>query len=306
MTETSYLGLKKPAPEDYYDVGDWNDNSDTLDQFAEGIAGDGGVLQQMQAAIAAAAVGLKLKGAVNYYANLPTTGVQEGDAYTVLYAGSSGTAPLGLEYAWAKYNNTLQWVPVGVDPSAFARADDVAAAQAETDAMLIELIDSGAKNRVFFTRGTETHNGVTFTVNDDLSVTLTGTASQYFAFRIIGDPDNTGWQYGKPIERGTYILSGLPTGASATTFRYLLGLMPSSAGTRTSESIYDVTKQITVDNDTTRYDLSIYVATNAAFTTPVTIKPMICKKKYYTRSTKYVPGSPTNAELFEMIRAAQT
>ena len=55
MTTTDYLGLKKPDPQDYYNVEDWNDNSDTLDQFAEGLAGDSGVLQQMQAAITAKA-----------------------------------------------------------------------------------------------------------------------------------------------------------------------------------------------------------------------------------------------------------
>ena len=179
------------------------------------------------------------------------------------------------------------------------------AADESHTAMLIELLNGGAKNVVAYTRGTETHNGVTFTVNDDLSVTLSGVASQYFAFRIIGDPDNTGWVYGQPIDADTYILSGLPSGASSTTFRYLLGLTASSSATRTSESIYTSTKEFTVQNDTTRFDLSIYVATGADFSTPVTIKPMITKKKYYQLTNKYVAGSPTNAQLFKMIRDMQ-
>lgn len=183
------------------------------------------------------------------------------------------------------------------------------AADESHTAMLIELLNGGAKNIVAFTRGTETHNGVTFTVNDDLSVTLSTVAgspcSQYFALRLIGDPDTTGWAYGQPIEKGTYILSGLPSGASASTFRYLLGLAASSTATRTSESVYATTKEFTVQNDTTRFDLSIYVATGADFSTPVTIKPMITKKKYYQLTDKYVAGSPTNAQLFKMIRDMQ-
>lgn len=52
-TTTDFLGLKKPAQEDYYNVDDWNDNSDTLDQYAAGLSGEGGVIPALQAAVAA-------------------------------------------------------------------------------------------------------------------------------------------------------------------------------------------------------------------------------------------------------------
>ena len=44
----------------------------------------------------AAAAGLRYKGAVNYYSDLPNN-AEIGDAYTVLYAGSSGSVADGTE-----------------------------------------------------------------------------------------------------------------------------------------------------------------------------------------------------------------
>lgn len=168
------------------------------------------------------------------------------------------------------------------------------------DEVIADLIDHGAKNLVWLNRGTETVNGVTLTVNDDLSVTLSGTCSGYFSFRIVGDQSSTAYQYAQPIEKGSYILTGLPESASATTVRYLLGITLSSSSTRTSESVY-ADKVFDIDKDTARFDLSIYVATGATFSTPVTVHPMVCKQKYYTRTQKYVSGSPSNAELYKMI-----
>lgn len=59
--------------------------------------------------------GLTLKGAVNYYSNLPSSGNIEGDCYIVLYKGTSGTERSGERYAWTKYEGTLQWILVGKD-----------------------------------------------------------------------------------------------------------------------------------------------------------------------------------------------
>lgn len=53
--------------------------------------------------------GIHYKGAVNYYANLPTN-AKEGDAYTVKYAGSTGTVADGTEYVWGKMDGVLSWI----------------------------------------------------------------------------------------------------------------------------------------------------------------------------------------------------
>lgn len=169
--------------------------------------------------------------------------------------------------------------------------------------IMIDLINTGNKNLVCNTAQTRTHNNVTFTVNDDLSVTLSGgAASQYYSFRIAGNQSDTSYQNQIPIPRGTYILSGLPSGASSTTFRYILGIRTASDQTRVSTSIYDGTYEFTVDNDTTRFDLAIYTATGADYTTPIQVFPMISRKNEYMFTSDYVSGSPSNAELYKMIR----
>lgn len=45
--------------------------------------------------------GVRYKGEVNYYNNLPND-AEEGDAYTVKYSGTSGSDPDGGEYVWGK------------------------------------------------------------------------------------------------------------------------------------------------------------------------------------------------------------
>lgn len=305
---TDYLGLTKPAQEDYYNVEDWNTNSDIIDQYVAGLSGEGGVIPALQAAVAAAAKGLKLKGAVNYYSDLPAN-PQEGDAYTVLYAGSSGTDPLGLEYAWASYNNTLQWVPIGVDPSVFARADDVAAAEAKQNTVLADLLNGQPKNISRFMHNGGTWYKITFTPNKvtgALQIQTDGASNGYKGFRILGtDADNVGWQYGVPIPRGTYKLTGLPSGASSSTFRYLLGIASSSTATRTSTSVYD-DYEFTVSNDTTRIDLSAYVAQGANLSSGVTLHPMLCRIEASNISDAFVPWHPPLDEMWAAIQALQT
>lgn len=66
--------------------------------------------------------GIHYKGAVNYYANLPTD-AEEGDAYTVKYAGSTGTVPDGTEYVWGKLNGTLTWIDFLKDSYTKAEVD---------------------------------------------------------------------------------------------------------------------------------------------------------------------------------------
>lgn len=169
--------------------------------------------------------------------------------------------------------------------------------------IMVNLINTGNKNLVCNTAQTGTHNGVTFTVNDDLSVTMSGgIATQYYSFRIAGNQADTSYQYQIPIPRGTYILSGLPTGAMSSTFRYVLGIRTDAEETRVSTSVYDDAYEFTVDNNTTRFDLAIYTATGANYTNPIQIFPMISRKDEFVFTPDYVSGSPSNADLYKMIR----
>lgn len=64
-------------------------------------------------AIAALPKGVVYKGAVSYYADLPQSGQEVGDCYTVKYEGTTGTVPNGSEYVWGLYEGTLQWILLG-------------------------------------------------------------------------------------------------------------------------------------------------------------------------------------------------
>lgn len=79
----------------------------------------------------AAAVGLKYKGAVNYYSDLPND-AEIGDAYTVLYAGSSGTVPDGTEYVWGELSGTAQWIDFSKDSYTKAEVNTLLAAKQAT------------------------------------------------------------------------------------------------------------------------------------------------------------------------------
>ena len=62
--------------------------------------------------------GIVYKGAVDYYNNLPNN-ASLGDCYSILYKGTSGTDPYGLEYIWGKINgqSSASWIKLGADIS---------------------------------------------------------------------------------------------------------------------------------------------------------------------------------------------
>lgn len=111
-TTTTNYGLIKPDTTDPILVGQLNDNMDTIDT----------VLKDHSDKIDAAALGIKYKGEVNYYADLPNS-AKIGDAYTVKYAGSSGTTPDGTEYVWGTVSGTNQWINFSKDSYTKAEVD---------------------------------------------------------------------------------------------------------------------------------------------------------------------------------------
>lgn len=111
-TTTTNYGLIKPGTDDPILVGQLNDNMDTIDT----------VLKDHSDKIDAAALGIKYKGEVNYYADLPNN-AEIGDAYTVKYSGSSGTTPDGTEYVWGTVSGTNQWINFSKDSYTKAEVD---------------------------------------------------------------------------------------------------------------------------------------------------------------------------------------
>ena len=117
-TKTEYYDFNLPADTDYADQNQFNENFEVLDT----------TLHNMQGQINSIAAGLKYKGAVNYYSQLPSN-AEIGDAYTVLYAGSSGTVPDGTEYVWGELNGTAQWIDFSKDTYTKAEVDALLAAK---------------------------------------------------------------------------------------------------------------------------------------------------------------------------------
>ena len=71
-------------------------------------------------AIAGLGKGITYKGAVSYYNDLPNN-ASIGDCYSVLYKGTSGTEPSGLEYVWGQTSGqgSASWIQLGADISGF-------------------------------------------------------------------------------------------------------------------------------------------------------------------------------------------
>lgn len=121
-TTTTNYGLIKPGTDDPILVGQLNDNADVIDA----------TLKSLSDALDVAKLGIKYKGEVNYYSNLPSSGNQIGDAYTVKYAGSSGTTPDGTEYVWGTVSGTNQWINFSKDSYTKAEVDALLALKVDT------------------------------------------------------------------------------------------------------------------------------------------------------------------------------
>ena len=161
-------------------------------------------------------------------------------------------------------------------------------------APVARLVDAGAKNLYIITNSSGQYLGVTFTVNDNGTVSVTGTAT---TSNSVFRPGN--WTCPKS---GTYIVSGCPAGGSWTpnTNKYRIRIAVNGiwkgddVGSKISLSLSagDVVElQI---NTAAGYEVS-----NLIF------KPMICTAEDHAISPEFVPHTPTMRELYEMILAMQ-
>lgn len=169
--------------------------------------------------------------------------------------------------------------------------------------LIVQNLNNSYKNRARIYPDTATYFGTTFAVDKDAgTITTSGTATGYKSFRFFGDMDNTGYQYAIPIPRGTYYLQGLPTGASSSTFRYIMGVYTDSSSTRQTNYIYDNDFVLTVDNDTTRIDIAAYISQGNVFSTPKVWKPFLVEQNDYFADPTYTPYCPTPMEMWHMMR----
>lgn len=112
MNQTENYSLNKPEYTDNVDIAKLNENADIIDAK----------LKEHSDALELAALGIKYRGAVDYYADLPLD-AEIGDAYTVKYSGDSGTTPDGTEYVWGNVGGSEQWIDFSKDSYTKAEVD---------------------------------------------------------------------------------------------------------------------------------------------------------------------------------------
>lgn len=174
-----------------------------------------------------------------------------------------------------------------------AVADEAAARQA-ADAELHDAVGAvaaqGAKNLLQITASSQTIKGVTFTVNDDQTVTVNGTNDGTGASTFVIVPN----AQAITIPDGNYILSGCPTGGGESAPFDLRWYMYSPG-----KSAYDSGNGASIEKsgNGTGSNIAIVVKTGQTAHN-ITFKPMI-RRAEITDST-YVPYAPTNRELYEL------
>jgi len=180
--------------------------------------------------------------------------------------------------------------------------DEALTAGLQSKAALVDIVDGGAKNRLPFndlaaiktqnTSGTwngnaYTHNnGVTFTVNDDFSVSVNGTATGGNAVLVLSPVG------GFTVEEGSWILSGCPEGGSGSS--YSIAIAGTVSDTGSAAEFTAVTNKL----------VRIYVISRTT-ADGLIFKPMICSKAEWDISQAYQPYRPSYQELYERILALE-
>lgn len=155
------------------------------------------------------------------------------------------------------------------------------------------LIDNGAKNllNVFTVRTPQVINGITWTINSDGTVSASGTASANSFLYLL--PNNSNIAYG--VET---VISGCPAGGSASTYEIQVAMV---GGT----TYHDYGSGETIPDDYVyRYFVcAVRSGQSIPAGSPLVFKPMICRKTFADITSAFVPYSPTNAELYQLIRS---
>ena len=138
-------------------------------------------------------------------------------------------------------------------------------------------------------------NGLTYTVNADKSVTVTGNSTAYNAFTVAGSRT---YSNAMPLKRGTYIIKAGIAYDSSKPIYVQFGIMANSGASISWQNIYDTNKELVVDNDTTRIVYEIYNPSGSYSGYNATFYPMIIDKSLYEAGvTDYQPYALSNVEL---------
>lgn len=169
-------------------------------------------------------------------------------------------------------------------------------------ATLVELVNNGAKNRVIIGFPVTTKNTVTATPNADGTITIDGTnnssSSTILVFDLYANASASTDNKQNPfLSNGKYIFTG--SGSNSVRVQ-LCGYNDDLKLNVLANSADDV--EVTIDGTYKYYVFRIWIAGSASFDN-VKLYPMCCLKAYHDVSNEFRPYIPTNAELYEMIKA---
>jgi hypothetical protein len=172
--------------------------------------------------------------------------------------------------------------------------DEALTAGLQSKSALVEIVDGGAKNKLSWSAADKTHNGVTFTVNGDGTVTANGTNdgtnNSFISIKIL-----------MTAEIGALagcILSGAPTNDIGA----YISLEERGGSYRTY--CRDRGEGVTVPEISTDVNVYIVVPKNAVADNLI-FKPMICTAAEWDISEEFQPYRPSYQELYERILALE-
>lgn len=145
----------------------------------------------------------------------------------------------------------------------------------------------GAKNLLPNNITNQTVNGVTFTVNDDGSITANGTATSHVSL-VLAKTN---------LEANKYKLSGVPNGSADNTY-FMLFYSPSN--NMWHDACYDTDADRLISNPYSDDELNIIIRSGQTVSN-ITFKPMI-RPASITDDT-YVPYSMTNREMTPYVQS---
>lgn len=152
------------------------------------------------------------------------------------------------------------------------------------------LIDNGAKNKIPIPANTQTLSGITYTPDNAGRIATTGTASGN-SFYIASNLDL--------ISGEELMLTGCPSGGSYSSgFALYIAKNVSGASTLAYDEGDGVTFTVP---ETANYNIRIIVR-NGTDMNGKTFSPMLTYPEYMQYSTAFVPYSPSNAELYRIIK----
>lgn len=182
----------------------------------------------------------------------------------------------------------LSAVNSGIDSDKVEQIDTTTTNEVADRAALVEVVDGKDKNRFPFNNldtikaqntggtwvdNTYTWNGVTFTINEDFSITVNGTATGGNGVLVLSEPG------GFSIEEGNWVLSGCPEGGSSTS--YSISIATTVSDTGASAQFTSCSAKL----------VRLYVIEGTTVTN-LTFKPMVCSKADWDISQKYIPNKP--------------